>query len=160
MTLVKKLKFVYPLVLLFPLLSATSLHSDWAANRLLGVWESEEKSLRIEMFAEDGHYAGRMVWFHCTLGQSLMCSYLDTENPNPRLTNRPLIGLKVVEKISYQGPNTWGSGKIYDPNSGHTYDAGIRLISPNTVIVRGYWKFKWLGKSMVFNRMGSGLPSL
>ena len=149
----KRLKLAPQLVLLILVFVITGFDSNSPANRLLGVWESAEKNLHIEMFEEDGHYAGRMVWFLCTTEQSMMGSYCDTENPDPRLTGRPLIGLKVVEKISYHGNNTWGNGKIYDPNSGYTYDAGIRMIAPNTLIVRGYWKFKWLGRSMVFNRL-------
>jgi Uncharacterized protein conserved in bacteria (DUF2147) len=82
-----------------------------------------------------------------------MGSYCSTENPDSRLARRTIIGLRMVEDIAYQGNNTWGSAKIYDPNTGHTYDAGINLIGPNTVIVRGHWKFKWLGGNMVFNRM-------
>jgi hypothetical protein len=33
-----------------------------------------------------------------------------------------------------------------------TYEARIQLTGLNTAVVRGYWKFKWLGRSMVFNR--------
>ena len=149
----KRLKSASWLVLLFLFFAITSFNSNPPANRLLGVWEFEEKNLRIEMFEEDGHFAGRMIWFLCA-SEPIMNSYRDTENPDAKLTSRPLIGLKLVEKLSYQGDNIWSGGKIYDPNSGRTYDALIHLTEPNTVIVRGYWKFKWLGKSMVFNRFG------
>ena len=105
------------------------------------------------MVEENGHYVGKMVWFLCASGESMMFSYRDTENPNPKLTTRPLIGMNVVEKIYYKGDNVWGDGKIYDPNSGHTYDARITLPTPNTAIVRGYWKFRWIGRSIVFHRL-------
>jgi uncharacterized protein (DUF2147 family) len=150
-----KFRFAYPTVLLALFIGTTGFNSYKPANRLLGIWESEEKNLHIEMFEEDDHIAGRMVWFLCTSGESMMCTYLDTENPDPKLTTRTLIGLKVVERISYQGNNIWGSGKIYDPNTGRTYDAHISLIDPNKVVVRGYWKFRWLGRSIVFNRLVS-----
>ena len=123
------------------------------ANRIVGIWESVEKNLQIEMVEEDGYYVGKMVWFLCSSGESMMFSYRDTENPECKLTTRPLIGLKVVEKIFYQGNNIWGDGKIYDPNTGHTFDARITLTEPNTAVVRGYWKFRWIGRSMVFHRL-------
>ncbi len=123
------------------------------ANRIVGMWESVEKNLQIEMIEEDGHFAGRMVWFLCSSGESMMFSYRDTGNPDPKLTERPLIGLKVVEKIYYQGNNVWGDGKIYDPNTGHTFDARITLTDQNTAVVRGYWKFRWIGRSIVFHRL-------
>jgi uncharacterized protein (DUF2147 family) len=145
-------RLVLYVVLLFVFLTTTSFNTDPAANRLVGVWEFEEKNLHIEMFEEGGHFVGKMTWFLCP-SEAIMNAYRDTENPEPGLTTRPLIGLRLVENLSYQGGNTWGSGKIYDPNSGYTWDAQIHLTGPNTVVVRGYWKFKWIGKSLVFNRL-------
>ena len=148
----ERLKLTSRLGLLLVFFATTSFNSDHPANRLLGVWQFEEKNLRIEMFEEDGHFSGKMIWFLCP-SESIMNAYRDTKNPQSELTTRPLVGLKLVEKLSYQGDDTWGSGKIYDPNSGYTWDAQIQLTGPNTVVVRGYWKFKWFGKSMVFNRL-------
>jgi len=133
----KRLKLAPQLVLLVLFFAITSFDHDSPANRLLGVWESAEKNLHIEMFEEDGHYAGRMVWFLCTSKQSMMGSYCDTENPDPRLTGRPLIGLRVVEKISYYGNNTWGSGKIYDPNSAWCL-IGCRFCLPQISRIKSY----------------------
>ena len=151
-TSTKRLKSALPPGLLLLFFALTAFDSNPAANQLVGVWESEEKNLRMEMFEEDGGFAGKMIWFQCS-SELIMTSSRDTENPDEKLTSRPLLGLKLVEKLTYQGNNMWGSGKIYDPNSGNTWDARIQLTSPNTVIVRGYWKFKWFGKSMVFNRL-------
>jgi len=133
--------------------SFTSINPSHEADRILGIWQTEEKNLQIEMIEEDGYYVGKMIWFLCASGESMMFSYRDTENPDPKLTTRPLIGLNVVEKIYYQGDNVWGDGKIYDPNTGHTFDARITLTTPNTAIVRGYWKFRWIGRSIVFHRL-------
>lgn len=145
-------RLVLCIALLLVFFTTTSFNTDPAANRLVGVWEFEDKNLHIEMSEEGGHFVGKMTWFLCP-SESIMNAYRDTENPEPTLTTRPLIGLKLVENLSYQGNDTWGSGKIYDPNSGYTWDAQIHLTAPNTVVVRGYWKFKWIGKSMVFNRL-------
>ena len=151
-TAAKKLKLPFQIVLFLLFVLTTGFNTSPSANRLVGIWESEEKNLRIEMFEDNGHFAGKMIWFKCS-SDSIMYAYRDIENPDKNLTSRPLHGLKLVEKLSYQGNNLWGSGKIYDPNSGYTYDAQIQLLSPNTAEVRGYWKFKWFGKSMVFNRV-------
>jgi len=121
------------------------------AERLIGVWESEEKNLLIQISKEEDHFVGTMTWFQCAT-ETIMRTTVDSENPDPRLVGRKLLGLKLVEKLSYEGNNVWGGGKIYDPNSGYTYEARIHLTSSNTAIVRGYWKFRWLGRSMVFNR--------
>jgi uncharacterized protein (DUF2147 family) len=149
-TNILKLRFHISLVVL--LLIISGFHSNPPANRLAGVWESEEKNLHMEMFEESGHFSGRMLWFRCA-SDSIMRTYRDINNPDHKLCTRPLVGLKLVEQLTYKGDDTWGSGKVYDPNSGYTYDAQIQLIGPNTAVVRGYWKFKWFGKSMVFNRL-------
>jgi uncharacterized protein (DUF2147 family) len=122
-----------------------------AAEEVVGLWESEEKNLQIEMFQDKGNFSGRMVYFKCST-DDIMRNSVDTENPDKRLTGRKLLGLKLVYKLTYQGENVWSNGKIYDPNSGNTYEARIQLTGPNTAVVRGYWKFRWLGRSMVFNR--------
>jgi uncharacterized protein (DUF2147 family) len=137
---------------LFLFFILTGFDTAIPANRLIGVWESEEKNLRMEMFEDNGSFAGKMIWFQCS-SETIMRESRDTENPDNRLVGRKLLGLKLLEKLSYQGNDVWSSGKIYDPNSGNTYEARIHLTSPNTAIVRGYWKFKWFGRSMVFHRL-------
>jgi uncharacterized protein (DUF2147 family) len=122
------------------------------ARMLVGTWESAEKNLQMEMFEENGRFSGRMVWFKCS-SEEIMLNSRDSENPNHKLRERKLLGLTLVTHLTYEGANTWSSGKIYDPNSGNTWDARITLTSSNTAIVRGYWKFKWIGKSMTFNRI-------
>lgn len=130
----------------------TGFDTTAPANRLIGVWESEEKNLQIQMFDDNGHFAGKMIYFKCS-SDDIMRNSVDSENPDKALINRKLLGLKLVDKLSYQGDNVWDNGKIYDPNSGNTFEARIQLIGPNTAIVRGYWKFRWIGRSMVFNRI-------
>lgn len=136
-------------MLLIPLMSFDNTKE---AYRLVGVWESEEKNLQIQMFEDNGQFAGRMVYFKCS-SDEVMLNSEDTENPDKSLRSRKLLGMKLVTRLDYQGNNIWDEGKIYDPNSGNTFEARIQLTGPNTAIVRGYWKYRWLGRSMVFKRL-------
>ena len=138
-------------IVLFFCLGATRFDVISPAERLVGVWESEEKNLLVEISKEKDHFVGTMTYFQCRT-ETIMRTTVDSENPDPRLVGRKLLGLKLLEKLSYEGNNVWSGGELYDPNSGHTYDARIQLTSSNTAIVRGYWKFIWFGRSMVFNR--------
>jgi uncharacterized protein (DUF2147 family) len=133
-------------------LGLTSFDSVPPEKLLIGTWESDEKNLQMEMFEHNGRFSGRMVWFKCS-SEEIMYSSRDTENPDKNLRGRKLLGLTLVTQLVYEGNNTWSSGKIYDPNSGNTYEARITLTGRNTANVRGYWKFKWLGRSMAFNRI-------
>jgi uncharacterized protein (DUF2147 family) len=129
----------------------TGFNNPDPSHRLVGVWESEEKNLQIEMFEDRGEFAGRMIYFKCS-SDDIMRNCTDTENPDKRLKDRKLLGMKLVTQLSYQGKNVWDDGKIYDPNSGNTFEARIQLMGPDKAIVRGYWKFRWIGRSMVFYR--------
>jgi uncharacterized protein (DUF2147 family) len=136
---------------LFALLAITGFNDSRPSHDVVGIWESEEKNLQIEMFEDNGQFAGRMIYFKCS-SEQVMRTCTDTENPDKTLTARKLLGLKLVTRLEYKGMDVWDDGKIYDPNSGRTFEARIQLTGPNTAIVRGYWKFRWIGRSMVFYR--------
>jgi uncharacterized protein (DUF2147 family) len=138
-------------ITLYLSLGATGFNVVSPSERIVGVWESEEKNLLIQISKEGGHFVGTMTYYQCAT-EAIMRSRVDIQNPDPRLVSRKLLGLKLVEKLSYQGDNVWGGGEIYDPNSGHTYDARVQMTNANTLEVRGYWKFRWLGRTMIFNR--------
>ena len=51
---------------------------------------------------------------------------MDLNNPEPRLRPRPILGIQIFVAARASGPNGW-KGKMYVPETGHTYDS--RLIS-------------------------------
>lgn len=140
-----------PVLAIFILFSTTSFNSIDTGSQLVGVWESEEKNLQIEMYETNGEYFGRMIYFKCST-EEIMKTSKDIENPDKALTGRHLLGMTLVTRLAYQGNNVWDDGEIYDPNSGRTFEARIQLTGSHSAIVRGYWKFKWIGRSMVFRR--------
>lgn len=119
---------------------------------LVGVWQSAQNDLRVELTEENGHLVGRIVWFACPSHRP-MATYRDEANPNPALRNRAWLGLKTLDNLTYAGQDTWRGGQIYDPNTGRTYDAKVTLTSPDRLTVRGYWKLPWLGKNLNFTRV-------
>jgi len=135
------------------LFALTSLNTADPSLALIGTWESEEKNLQIEMYKDaDGYISGRMIYFKC-LSDSVMRAAKDMENPNLDLADRNLLGLTLVTSLEYSGAGVWDNGKIYDPNSGHTFEACVQTIDSESAVVRGYWKYKWLGRSMNFKRL-------
>jgi uncharacterized protein (DUF2147 family) len=123
------------------------------SDRILGTWQSIAGDLRVTITEHDGQYAGRLVWFRCLPGDKPMEAHFDTENPSPALRNRPWLGLPIVQMLRYQGTNEWGGGTVYDPNTGRTYSAVVRLTGEEQLTVRGYWKVQWLGKNLAFRRV-------
>ncbi|MGI8527270.1 MAG: DUF2147 domain-containing protein [Pseudolabrys sp.] len=60
----------------------------------------------------------------------------DKKNPDPKLRNRPTLGMPVLLGMSQTKPNKW-DGKIYNSEDGNTYSANISLLNPNTLKVQG-----------------------
>jgi len=138
-------------ILLLVFIGSSSFNTARPGYQLVGIWESEQKNLLIEMFENGGEYFGRMIYFKCSTDE-IMRTRKDIENPDKDLTERHLLGLMLVTDLAYQGDNVWDEGKIYDPNSGRTFEARIQLTGPQSATVRGYWKYRWIGRSMVFHR--------
>lgn len=146
------MKLIHMLLLtLFTLTGFAQKPADGAA-RLVGIWQSAENDLHVELSEANGHVVGRIVWFSCP-PQRQMAAYRDEANPNPALRSRAWLGLKTLDRLVYAGQHKWHGGHIYDPNTGRTYDASVTLISPDRLTVRGYWKLPWLGKNLHFNRV-------
>lgn len=61
----------------------------------------------------------------------------DTNNPDPKLKTRPILGLQMIRDFKPAGPGRWNGGKIYDPNSGKTYDSKISVGANGTLKVEG-----------------------
>ena len=129
-------------IFLLAFVAITGLKGVSSSHEVVGIWESEEKNLQIEMFEDNGQFAGRMIYFKCS-SEEIMRTCTDIRKSRQELSpDRKLLGLKLVTKLEYKGMNVWDDGEIYDPNSGRIFDARIKLTSPNTAIVRGYWKYQ------------------
>ena len=124
-------------------------------NRIVGLWQSADNDLRVEVYRQNGQYNARIVWFLCENNDPLMADHRDTENPDPALRSRSWLGLNTLEKLTYRGNSEWSGGTVYDPNTGHTFEATVKLLSANQLIARGYWKLPVLGRNLTFNRVGA-----
>ena len=125
------------------------------SDQIVGRWMSAEKDLAVEVYKFKDRYAGRVVWFDCSKpGTPSMAQHYDTENPSPKLRSRSWLGMNVLNNLRFDGTSEWNGGTVYDPNSGRTYRTIVRMPSPRTIIVRGYWGIELLGKNMRFNKVG------
>lgn len=128
------------------------------SNQVLGRWMSEGKDLEVEVFKVNDHFAARIVWFECDeTSPRPMAAHRDLKNPDPSKRKRSWLDMIVVNDLKFDAQeNEWNGGNIYDPNSGHTFKSVARMVSPQEMVVRGYWGFEFLGKSLHFTRVGQG----
>jgi uncharacterized protein (DUF2147 family) len=124
------------------------------ADAILGKWESTEKNLIVEVYKQDEKFKAKIVWFLDEVDTSLMNTRLDVKNPDKALRNRKIIGIDVLTNMKYNpNQNKWTGGKIYDSNSGKTWDATVWLINPDLMNVRGFYGIRLLGKTLNFTRI-------
>ncbi|MGF1636407.1 MAG: DUF2147 domain-containing protein [Cyclobacteriaceae bacterium] len=116
-------------------------------DAIIGTWLTDEKNAKIEIYKEGNKYHGKIVWLEDSPEE-----LLDTENPDPKLRNRPLFGLKLLEGFEYEG-GEWKNGEIYDPQSGKTYACYIKLNKPDQLYVRGYIGVSLLGRTSYWDKV-------
>lgn len=124
-----------------------------ASQRICGLWENTDKSLRIHIFMQKQEFKAKVVWFSDTEGKP-MSYWKDKRNPDPKLRNRSILGMSILSNLTYNKKNrTWENGNVYDSKHGREWNAAASIDKNDLLKVRGYWHFKWIGKTMVFHRL-------
>jgi uncharacterized protein (DUF2147 family) len=121
------------------------------ADRILGEWLIGNGDVCVKVERIGSEYTGRITWLkepvypagHQLQGQRK----IDRFNPDESKRHRPLIGLTVLENLTYSGNNRWEGGTIYDADSGKTYRCCITLESQDELAVRGYVGLQLIGRT-------------
>jgi uncharacterized protein (DUF2147 family) len=130
----------------------SNTYAQYDGDKILGKWMSAAKDMTVEVYKHNGYYQAKVIWFVCDEG-FVMSDFKDKKNPNSALRSRPWLGMNVLENLQFKHKNEWGNGKIYDPNSGHTFSSVCHLENGNILKVRGYWLYEWMGKNLTFHRV-------
>jgi uncharacterized protein (DUF2147 family) len=125
---------------------------------ILGVWNTQERDAKIEIYKCGVKYCGKIV----SLKEPIYSAgskegtpgtpILDHNNPNPSLRKIPLVGLSILLDFIFAGDNTWKNGKIYNSDNGKTYRGKLTLVSPDTLRVRGFIGISLIGGTTTWTR--------
>ena len=127
---------------------------DNGEDGILGKWMYEEKNLIVDVYKQDNDFKAKIIWFHDGDTLTSIEQRMDNKNPDKDLRERKIVGMDVLSGLEYDPKeNKWVKGKIYDCSSGKTWDATVHLSDAQTMEVRGYYIFKFIGKTMKFTRM-------
>jgi uncharacterized protein (DUF2147 family) len=139
----------------FSLFPSSSLHAQTdPADAILGYWMTVDNMLKVHVYKENGEFRATIVWFQDAHYKCKMNDCTDENNPDPALRSRKIIGMQVLSGLTYNAAaKEWVGGKIYDSNSGSTYDSVVTMSDINVLTVRGYYLFEWLGESLHFYRV-------
>lgn len=122
---------------------------------ILGKWMATDKSVSVLVYKEGKLIKAKVLWFDEKLGNGQpINSRVDSRNPDPKLRNRKLIGMDILENLYFNADKKrWENGKIYDASSGRTWDSYAEIKEDGQLIVRGFWKWQWIGKTLHFDKM-------
>jgi len=136
----------------FMFIASAALFSQ--AGSLVGFWLTEDKDSQIEIYrSPDNKFSGRIVWLEEPLNDQGRPK-VDDKNPDRALRTRSTLGLEILKEFTYDASKQeWAGGTIYDPKSGKTYDAFMRLDGNNTMKLKGFvLGMRFLGRESTWTR--------
>jgi uncharacterized protein (DUF2147 family) len=143
-------KKLLPAIVVLVLLNLVSHAQVKPEDRIKGIWLTEEKDGKIEIFRTGNTYTGRLVWGNSVLDRNGNPKR-DVNNPDPKLKSRTLQGMVMLTGLVYED-GKWQEGKIYNGLTGKSYSVVITL-KGNTLFLRGYIGLPLLGKTTVWQRI-------
>jgi len=76
----------------------------------------------------------------------------DPNNSDEKLQSRARMGMVMMTDFAYDEDNVWDDGELYDPKKGKTYTGMMTLKDANTLDLRGYIGFSFIGRSSTWTR--------
>lgn len=124
---------------------------SFQTSTVQGTWvniddETGVEKSEITLYVENGKLYGKIERLLLPEDQGKVC-----EKCKGKEKNQPIEGLIIVKGLS-KDSEVWTDGKILDPANGKSYDCTIKLDDSNTLNVRGYLGFSFIGRSQVWKR--------
>jgi uncharacterized protein (DUF2147 family) len=127
------------------------------APAVVGHWLSEARDGVIDIEPCGSKLCGTLIWIKDPLDKNGK-PLVDDKNPKPELRSRRRCNLVMMGDFVSTGTNEWGDGWIYDPTSGKTYDAKMRL-DGDQLRLRGFVGISLFGASQTWLRADPSLEN-
>ena len=114
-------------------LALAPLPAAAAAPSVDGLWRTDDGSAVVEIAPCGQQMCGRIARVLAT-GPNVPRT--DVNNSDPARRNRSLVGLQILSGF-HAGSKAWEGGRAYDPKSGKSYDASLRLNADGSLRVTG-----------------------
>ena len=128
----------------------------WAdPNAVFGRWAEERTILEFRQEA-NGQLSGTVVALRDPLyapedaAGAPGTPKRDHNNPDPALRSRPMLGANLLSDYRYNEKARQWRGKIYDPESGNTYNSRMNVNRQGNLQLRGYLGIPMLGRTAIF----------
>ncbi|MGM9740352.1 MAG: DUF2147 domain-containing protein [Candidatus Cryptobacteroides sp.] len=135
------------IVLLAAMIMSAAAMSAQNADAILGTFLSENGTGKIKVTKAEGKYTGTLIW---TKDEGA----LDVKNPDKSLRNKVLAGKVILKDMCWDADKReWRGGTIYDPESGNTYKATVKLKENGDLTLRGYVGAPAFGRNSFWTRI-------
>jgi len=128
------------------LLAFSQTNSD-----IVGEWYNAEKDAVITLFEENETVSGKITWMKFPNDDNGNPK-TDPLNPDEKLKSRARIDMVMMSGFAYDEDNVWDDGELYDPKKGKAYSGMMSLKDKNTIDLRGYIGFSFIGRSSTWTR--------
>ena len=118
---------------------------------IVGEWYNAEKDAVITLFEKGKTVSGKITWMKFPNDED-GTPKTDPLNPDESLRSRARMGMVMISGFSYNEDNVWDDGELYDPKKGKTYSGIMTLKDANTLDLRGYIGFSFIGRSSTWTR--------
>jgi uncharacterized protein (DUF2147 family) len=118
---------------------------------IVGQWYNAEKDVVITLFEEGKTVSGKITWMKFPNDKDGNPK-TDPLNPDENLRNREIMGMIMMSSFSHIAGKVWDNGSLYDYKKGKTYTGMITLKDSNTLDLRRYSSFSFLGSSSIWIR--------
>lgn len=137
-------------ILVLSLINSTNLQAQVKADAIIGVWEMNDKSAKMEVFKSGKEYQAKLLW-----GKDIVnsdgTSKKDVNNPDKNLQNRKLVGAIYIKSLKFDD-DEWVNGRVYNNANGKWYKCYVWL-EDEQLHLRGYLGMKVLGQTTEWNRI-------
>ncbi len=120
------------------------------ADRIIGIWETEAKDGKMEIYPCGDQYCGKLLWGSEIVNKN-GSSKKDVNNPDRSLRSRDLIGITNLTGLRFDD-GTYEDGRIYNAANGKIYKCYVWLKNEK-MHLRGYLGLKMLGQTSKWNRI-------
>ena len=118
---------------------------------IVGEWYNAEKDAVITLFEENETVSGKITWMKFPNDDNGNPK-TDPLNPDEKLKSRARIDMVMMSGFAYDEDNVWDDGELYDPKKGKDYSGMMTLKDKNTIDLRGYIGFSFIGRSSTWTR--------
>jgi uncharacterized protein (DUF2147 family) len=138
----------------------TSATAASEPDHVVGRWLTQGGEGVIAIARCGSSICGRIDWMESPPGMQSAALPRDRYNPDPTRRQQSICGLKIIYGFTHDriDPNRWEAGSIYDPQSGHTYQANITLEDSDHLQLHGYIGIPLLGATQVWTRVAENQP--